>query len=98
MTLAKVKEQDGMTLAKVKEQDGMTLAKVKEQDGMTLAKVKEQDGMTLAGRQLAGKSNCFRTLPWQEELWCTNSGCNTKVFTGTRWWLMKQLAFCKSKP
>ena len=25
MTLAKVKEQDGMTLAKVKEQDGMTL-------------------------------------------------------------------------
>ena len=24
MTLAKVKEQDGMTLAKVKEQDGMT--------------------------------------------------------------------------
>ena len=30
MTLAKVKEQDGMTLAKVKEQDGMTLAKVKE--------------------------------------------------------------------
>ena len=28
MTLAKVKEQDGMTLAKVKEQDGMTLAKV----------------------------------------------------------------------
>ena len=41
MTLAKVKEQDGMTLAKVKEQDGMTLAKVKEQDGiMTLAKVR----------------------------------------------------------
>ena len=39
MTLAKVKEQDGMTLAKVKEQDGMTLAKVKEQDGMTVAKV-----------------------------------------------------------
>ena len=34
-----------MTLAKVKEQDGMTLAKVKEQDGMTHAKVKEQDGM-----------------------------------------------------
>ena len=29
MTVAKVKEQDGMTLAKVKEQDGM-LAKVKE--------------------------------------------------------------------
>ena len=29
MTLAKVKEQDGMTFAKVKEQDGMTLAKVK---------------------------------------------------------------------
>ena len=29
MTLAKVKEQDGMTLAKVKEQDGMTLAKVR---------------------------------------------------------------------
>ena len=29
MTLAKVKEQDGMTLAKVKEQDGMTLAKLK---------------------------------------------------------------------
>ena len=29
MTLAKVKEQDGMTLAKVKEQDGITLAKVK---------------------------------------------------------------------
>ena len=25
MTLAKVKEQDGMTLAKVKEQDGMTI-------------------------------------------------------------------------
>ena len=34
-----------MTLAKVKEQDGMMLAKVKEQDGMMLAKVKEQDGM-----------------------------------------------------
>ena len=32
-----------MTLAKVKEQDGMTLAKVKEQDGMTLAIVKEQE-------------------------------------------------------
>ena len=30
MTLAKVKEQDGMMLAKVKEQDGMMLAKVKE--------------------------------------------------------------------
>ena len=29
MTLAKVKEQDGVTLAKVKEQDGMTLAKVR---------------------------------------------------------------------
>ena len=29
MTLAKVKEQDGMTLAKVKEQAGMTLAKVR---------------------------------------------------------------------
>ena len=29
MTLAKVKEQDGMTLAKVREQDGMTLAKVR---------------------------------------------------------------------
>ena len=29
MTLAKVKEQDGMTLAKVKEQDGMTIAKVR---------------------------------------------------------------------
>ena len=29
MTLAKVKEQDGMMLAKVKEQDGMMLAKVK---------------------------------------------------------------------
>ena len=29
MTLAKVKEQDGMALAKVKEQDGMTLAKVR---------------------------------------------------------------------
>ena len=29
MTLAKVKEQDGMTLAKVKEQDGITLAKVR---------------------------------------------------------------------
>ena len=29
MTLAKVKEQDGMTLAKVKEQDRMTLAKVR---------------------------------------------------------------------
>ena len=42
MTLAKVKEQDGMMLAKVKEQDGMILAKVKEQDGMVLAKVKEQ--------------------------------------------------------
>ena len=25
MTIAKVKEQDGMTLAKVKEQDGMTV-------------------------------------------------------------------------
>ena len=29
MTLAEVKEQDGMVLAKVKEQDGMMLAKVK---------------------------------------------------------------------
>ena len=29
MTLAKVKEQDGITLAKVREQDGMTLAKVR---------------------------------------------------------------------
>ena len=29
MTLAKVKEQDGMTLAKVKELDEMTLAKVR---------------------------------------------------------------------
>ena len=29
MTLAKVKEQDGMTIAKVKKQDGMTLAKVR---------------------------------------------------------------------
>ena len=29
MTLAKVKEQDGMTLAKVKEQDGITLAEVR---------------------------------------------------------------------
>ena len=29
MTLAKVKEQDGMTLAKVKEQDGITLAKAR---------------------------------------------------------------------
>ena len=48
MTLAKVKEQDGMMLAKVKEQDGMMLAKVKEQDGTMLAKVKEQDGMMLA--------------------------------------------------
>ena len=48
MTLAKVKEQDGMMLAKVKEQDGMMLAKVKEQDGMMLAKVKEQDGIMLA--------------------------------------------------
>ena len=49
MTLAKVKEQDGVMLAKVKEQDGMMLAKVKEQDGMMmLAKVKEQDGMMLA--------------------------------------------------
>ena len=56
MTLAKVKEQDGMTLAKVKEQDGMTLAKVKEQDGMTLAKVKEQDGMTLAKGILCSKT------------------------------------------
>ena len=48
MTLAKVKEQDGMMLAKVKEQDGMMLAKVKEQDGMMLAKVKEQDEMMVA--------------------------------------------------
>ena len=39
MTLAKVKEQDGMMLAKVKEQDGMVLAKVKEQDGIVLVKV-----------------------------------------------------------
>ena len=37
MTLAKVKEQDGMMLAKVKEQDGMMLAK---QDGIMLANVK----------------------------------------------------------
>ena len=29
MTLAKVKEQDGMTLPQVKPQDGMTLAKVR---------------------------------------------------------------------
>ena len=48
ITLARVKEQDGMLLAKVKEQDGLKLAKVKEQDGMMLAKVKEQDGMMLA--------------------------------------------------
>ena len=48
MTLAKVKEQDGIMLAKVIEQDGMMLAKVKEQDGMMLAKVKEQDGIMLA--------------------------------------------------
>ena len=48
MTLAKVKEHDGMMLAKVKEHDGMMLAKVKEQDGMILAKVKEQDGIMLA--------------------------------------------------
>ena len=48
MTLAKVKEQDGIMLAKVKEQDGMMLVKVKEQDGMMLAKVKEQDGIMLA--------------------------------------------------
>ena len=48
MTLAKVKEQDGMMLAKVKEQDGMMLIKVKEQDGMMLSKVKEQDGIMLA--------------------------------------------------
>ena len=48
MTLAKVKEQDGIMLAKVKEQDGMMLAKVKEQDGMMLAKAKEQDGIMLA--------------------------------------------------
>ena len=60
MTLAKVKEQDGMTLAKVKEQDGMTLAKVKEQDGMTLAKVKEQDGMTLAKVRHAQVSHALR--------------------------------------
>ena len=41
MTLAKVKEQDGMMLAKVKEQDGMMLGKVKEQDhGIILANVK----------------------------------------------------------
>ena len=49
MTLAKVKEQDGMMLAKVKEQDGMMLAKVKEQD-MMLAKVKEQDGMMMLAK------------------------------------------------
>ena len=56
MTLAKVKEQNGMTLAKVKEQEwacdsckskgtrvGMTLAKVKgTRVGMTLAKVKHE--------------------------------------------------------
>ena len=42
MTLAKVKEQDGMLLAKVKEQDGMMLAKVKEQEGIMLANVKSQ--------------------------------------------------------
>ena len=47
MTLAKVKEQDGIMLAKVIEQDGMMLAKVKEQDGMMLAKVKEQDGIIM---------------------------------------------------
>ena len=40
MTLAKVKEQDGIMLAKVKEQDGMMLAKVKEQDGLMLVNVK----------------------------------------------------------
>ena len=38
-----------MTLAKVKEQDGMMLAKVKEQDGMTLVKVKEKDGSSFSG-------------------------------------------------
>ena len=49
MTLAKVKEQDGMTLAKVKEQDGMMLAKVKEQDGIVVAKVKVPSIPTLSG-------------------------------------------------
>ena len=48
MTLAKVKEQDGMMLAKLKEQDGMMLAKVKERDGMMLAKVKVSSIPTLA--------------------------------------------------
>ena len=38
-----------MTLAKVKEQDGMMLAKVKEQDGIVLVKVKVPSIPTLSG-------------------------------------------------
>ena len=37
-----------MTLAKVKEQEGMMLAKVKEQDGIMLANVKVPSIPTLA--------------------------------------------------
>ena len=48
MTLAKVKEQDGMMLAKVKEQDGLMLSKVKEQDGMMVANVKVPSILTSA--------------------------------------------------
>ena len=40
MTLAKVKEQDGMMLVKVKEQDGMMLAKLSKGKRWVLAKVK----------------------------------------------------------
>ena len=53
-----------MTLAKVKEQDGMTLAKVKEQDGMTLAKVREQDGMTCKSKGTRWDDTCqSKTCP-----------------------------------
>ena len=75
MTVAKVKEQDGMTLAKVKEQDGMMLAKVKEQDGTTLAKVKEQDDC----------SKQWRIYGWaQWGLGPTKSG-GAPPFVGTSW-------------
>ena len=40
MTLAKVKEQDGMTLAKLKEQGGMTLAKVRHAQVISRMKCK----------------------------------------------------------
>ena len=55
MTLAKVKEQNGMTLTKVKKQYGMTLAKVKEQRWDDSCK-SERVGSTIESEQLLRQS------------------------------------------